>query len=228
MKKRISVEELSAYIDGESKHPEKVRQQIQQSEEIARQHMALAKVSAHVRALPEPEVRSGFANRVIASLETSTSRPALRWRLPAATSFAAVAAMIAFVAIVGLGNNDVVAPVETVASLPGVVDSGVVSFDEERALIAELERRLAANPDSEVVQQSSGFYDKPEPVEALSEDILLALAPADWAGTFGGLDGSRDYEMAVASLNDVEKDIFAHLLEDYAREDAQGQSAKNG
>jgi len=190
MKKRISVEELSAYIDGESRHPEKIRQQIQQSEEVARLHVGLSKVSAHVRALPEPQVRPGFANRVLASLETSESRPAMNWRLPAATSFAAVAALVAFVVFVGLQSDDAVSPVETVASSSTASDVNAVSLDEEQALVAELERRLAASPDS-MMLQGDAFYEEPAPVEALPEDMLLALAPEDWAGAFGRLHAQR-------------------------------------
>lgn len=225
MKKRISAEELSAYIDGESKHPEHVRQEIQESDEVARKHTALTKLSAQVRALPEPSVRPGFAGRVIASLETPEPRSVLGWRLPVGASLAAAAALFAFIAINGL-DDGVPPSVRIAVSTPAASVVSSIELEEE-ALVAELERRLADSPDFEMLR-NDGFYEAPDPAMTLPDDLLLALAPTDWVGTFGGLEGSRDYEVAVASLNESEKDIFVQMLEDYAREETLGQSARNG
>lgn len=225
MKKRISAEELSAYIDGESKHPEHVRQEIQESDEVARKHTALTRLSAQLRALPEPSVRPGFTGRVIASLETPESKPLLGWRLPVGASLAAAAALFAFVAINGI-DEGVPSSVRIAVSKPAAsVVSSIAS--EEAALVAELERRLADSPDSEILR-SDGLYEAPDPVVTLPDDLLLALAPTDWVGTLGGLESSRNYEVAVASLNDSEKDIFVQMLEEYAREETRGLSARNG
>ena len=68
MKKRISIEELSAYLDGEANHPDKVSRQLQESEDAARIYGALSKVSAHVRSLPKASVRPGFSARVLSSM----------------------------------------------------------------------------------------------------------------------------------------------------------------
>ena len=82
MKKRISIEELSAYLDGEAKNPGKVRQQLQESDDAARMYRALSKVSAHVRSLPKASVRSGFSGRVLAALEAPKPRRSSTWPVP--------------------------------------------------------------------------------------------------------------------------------------------------
>ena len=218
MKKRISITELSAYLDGEAKNPEKVKRQIQQSHEVARQHAELAEVAARVRALPEPELRPGFAGRVIASLSDQVVQPRLRWRLPATLS--AVTAAILFLFAVLTGLNDGVspsAPLETAVSAP----------EDEAAILAELQRQIAASPESHELLAGS-FYEASELVEDLPESLLVALAPSDWLETFSGPAATHDYRVEMASLNEGEKDIFVQLLEEHARDEIQGQAADEG
>lgn len=111
MKKHLTTKDISAYLDGEHKRPGEVQKHLQQCADCAREHTALAKVSAHVRALPAPEVTHGFAARVLRAIEGAA--PArritpIRWLAP-------LAAACALVAIVGY--NALNAP----QGLPGIV-----------------------------------------------------------------------------------------------------------
>ncbi len=226
MKKRISIEELSAYLDGEAKHPDKVRQQLQESDDAAHMYRALSKVSAHVRSLPKASVRPGFSRRVIASLETAKPRRSLTWPVPAWASLATVAA-VAVLAIIGL-NDTVESPVvRTAVSTPALITPQATVVEDEEALVAELERRISSGAESESLL-SGGLYEKEDPAEDLPADLLLALAPADWLNSLGGLSGPNDYQAEMNALTDSEKVIFAKLLEEYARVEMQGPSAQEG
>lgn len=65
------LDELSSYIDGESRDPERIARHLQSCPDCARRLVELRKLSAHLRALPEPEVHPAFATRVMASLAES-------------------------------------------------------------------------------------------------------------------------------------------------------------
>ena len=202
MKKRISIEELSAYLDGEAKHPDKVRQQLQGSDEATRMYQALSKVSSHVRSLPKANVRPGFAGRVIASLEATKPRRSLTWPVPAWASLAAVA-VVAVLAMIGL-NDTVESPgVQTAVSTPPTYTPQPTVVEDEDALVAELERRISSGADSEALL-SAGLYEEEDPVEELPADLLLALAPADWLNSLGGLSGPNDYQAEMNALSDSE------------------------
>jgi len=229
MKRWISIEELSAFLDGEAKHPEKARRLLQESEDAARKHAALSKVSAQVRSLPEPYVRPGFSGRVIASLEDSESRRSLPWQVPVGASLMA-AVLLAVIAVIGV--RDSVTPpavVHTVASTPAAqTRPETTALEDEDALVAELERLIASDRTSTAVL-SDGFYKEPEPVEELPADLFLALAPAGWLDSFDGLNGAPDYTTEMGALSDAEKVIFVRLLEEeYARTEMQGLSAREG
>ena len=225
MKKRISVEELSAFLDGEAKHPEEVLWLLQESEEVARKHAALSKVSAQVRSLPEPYVRPGFSGRVIASLQDSESHRSLPWQIPAGASLMAV--ILAVFAVVGLNDSVTPPAVQTAASAPAQITPETIALEVEDALVAELERRIASDRTSTAVL-SDGCYKEPEPVEGLPTDLLLALAPAGWLDSFGGLNEGSDYTTEMGALSDTEKRIFVQLLEEYARTETQGVAAREG
>lgn len=226
MKKRISSEELSAYLDGEAKNPAKIRQQLQESDDAARMYRALSKVSAHVRSLPVASVRSGFSGRVLASLEAQKPQRSSTWPVPVWVSLGATA-VVAVLVMIGL-NDTVESPdVQTAASMPAIYAPQPAALEDENALIAELERRISSGAEPEALL-SGGFYDESDPVEELPAELLLALVPADWANSLGGLNETADYRMEMNALSDSEKVIFAQLLDEYARVEKQGPSAQEG
>ena len=226
MKKRISSEELSAYLDGEAKNPAKIRRQLQESDDAARMYRALSKVSAHVRSLPKASVRSGFSARVLAALEAPKPQRSSTWPVPVWASLAA-AAVVAVLVTIGL--NDTVEPpaVQTAASRPAIDAPQPTTVEDEDVLVAELERRISSGAESEALL-SGGVYEETDPVEELPADLLLALVPADWVDSLGGLNEMADYRMEMNALSNSEKVIFAQLLDEYARVEKQGPSAQEG
>ncbi len=226
MKKRISIEELSAYLDGEAKNPDKVRQQLQESDAAARMYRALSKVSAHVKSLPKASVRPGFSRRVIASLEASEPRQSLTWPVPVWASLAA-AAVVAVLAMIGLNDPAESPAVKTAASTPTIYTAQPATVEDEDALVAELERRITSGAESEALL-SGGLFEQTDSVEELPADLLLALAPTDWMDSLGGLNGPNDYRTEMNALTDSEKIIFVQLLEEYTRAEVQSPSAQEG
>lgn len=110
MKKHLTTEDVSAFLDGEHDRPEDVRKHLQQCAECARRHVALQKVSAHVKALPECEVSHGFAARVMRAVEQpqrERRRRAGYW-IPVGAGLAAALAVA--VAVATLTDN--AAPVD--------------------------------------------------------------------------------------------------------------------
>ena len=226
MKKRISIEELSAYLDGEAKNPEKVRQHLRDSDDVARMYRALSKVSEHVRSLPEASVRPGFSGRVLASLESPNPRWSLTRSVPAWASLAAIAVVVVL-ALFNLNGTIDSPAVQTAASTPTIFTPQTTALEDEEALVAEFERRIASSTESEALL-SAGLYEEAGPVEELPADLLLALAPANWVDSLGGLNESSDYRMEMNALSDSERVIFAQLLDEYARVEMQGPSAQEG
>lgn len=225
MKKRISSEELSAYLDGEAKNPAKVRQQLQESDDAARMYRALSKVSAHVRSLPVASVRSGFSGRVLASLEAQKPRRSSTWPVPVWVSLGATA-VAAVLVMIGV-NDTVESPdVQTAASMPAIYAPPPVALEED-VLVAELERRISSGAESGALL-SEGLYEETDPIEELPAELLLALVPADWVDSLGGLNETADYRVEMNALSDSEKVIFAQLLDEYARVEKQGPSAQEG
>ena len=226
MKKRISIEELSAYLDGEAKHPDKVRQHLRDSDDGARMYQALSEVSEQLRSLPKASVRPGFSGRVLASLESPRPRWSLTRSVPAWASVAAVA-LVVVLALLSLDGTLDSPALQRAASTPMILSPQTTALEDEEALVAEFERRIASGTESEAFL-SSGLYGEAEPMEALPTDLLLALAPTDWVDSLGGLNETADYRMEMNALSRSEKVIFAQLLEDYARVEMRGPSAQEG
>lgn len=226
MKKRISIEELSAYLDGEAKDPDKVRRHLKDSDEGARMYRALSEVSKHVKSLPEQSVRPGFSGRVLASLESPKPRWSLTRSAPAWASLAA-AAVVVVLALLGLNDTIGSPAIQTAFSTPTVSTPQTTLLEDEEALVAEFERQIASGTESEALL-SAGIYEEPEPVQELPADLLIALAPADWLDSLGGLTGTTDYRTEMNALSNSEKAIFAQLLDEYARAETQGPSAQEG
>lgn len=68
--------QLSAYIDGEARHPERIAAHLDRCEACEREYQELLTLSASMKALPRPDVRPEFATRVMAHVRETTRRPA--------------------------------------------------------------------------------------------------------------------------------------------------------
>jgi len=224
MKKRITNEELSAFLDGEAQHPDEIERQIGQSEETAGRYRALSKISTHVRSLPALDARPGLSGRVAASLAESKSSRRFVWPLRAAAAVMAGAAFATILVVTDLDENTLPPASEMAVIVPGpVVPVEVTASGNEKDLVAELERRLAAELSPATIVSAS-YYENPGPLAELPEEILLALAPSDWLETFASLDSTQDYRTQIRSLSETEKSIFVQLLEEYAAVVTPGRS----
>lgn len=221
MGKHITTEDISAYLDGESKRPERIRQHLQRCAECARRHVALSKLSTHLRALEAPEVRLGFAGRVLATIEDSQPLREFTWRIPVGVAAGAAAALM-LVATLATVNAPRPLPLT-----PAPIAQMEIPQDEA-ALLFELEQRLAQGASSETLM-AGNFVEATAPAEDYASDLLLALADpmlidslaAEWSD-------SRDYQTELDQLDASEVDVFRQLLADYARKAVLGDPAQEG
>lgn len=93
---RHALDELSAYIDGCARAPERIARHLAQCPDCARRHVELLKLGAHLRALPDPAPVPDFADRVFARInaaQTAVPRAdrARNWRAAAVAAAAAFA-----------------------------------------------------------------------------------------------------------------------------------------
>ena len=91
-------EELSAYLDGEAEDAEKMARLLHEDSSAARQFLEMAKLSAHLKALPGPDIHPAFATRVLARVreEAPASRRSFRWAWIAGPAVAALLIGILF------------------------------------------------------------------------------------------------------------------------------------
>jgi len=222
MKKQITNEELSSFLDGEAKRPEEIERRIQQSEETARRYNTMSKISTQIRSLPELEVRPGLSGRVAASLGESNSSRRFVWPLRATVAALAVAALATVLVVTDLDENTLPPGLEIAINVPApVVPTEDTASETEKELVAELERRLSTASSASTFVSAS-YYENPEPLVELPEEILLALAPAVWLETFASLDSTQDYRIQLGSLSEMEKMIFVQLLEEYTAVETPG------
>lgn len=160
------LDELSDYIDGESRDPDRIARHLQFCPECARRHLELRKLSAHLRALPGPEVHPAFATRVLATLAESPA-PA-PWFPLAFPRFAAAAIMTLLVGA-GLWFARPDAPPKTTA--PAL---NVAWRDDARVVEA-----LAALLDTGAPVDLFGPSDDPSALEEMSEEDEFAWIPVD-------------------------------------------------
>lgn len=209
MSKHVPLEELSAYVDGEAADAEAIRAHVQRCEECARRQVELSKISSHLKALSEPEPRAGFAEGVARAIRDSGARGQRR-PLRVAVPLAAVA-VLAVATLFALSYRGTVEPRETpvIASLP------VQESDE--SLLAELEKRLASDPDPDSILMDP-YLEDGDGVEPSDEDMLLALASADWFDDLAAEWNGEDLESALTGLDQDETETFVLLLNEYAQE----------
>lgn len=211
MNKRISAKDLSAYIDGEARNAEAVHNAIEQSDTVAREYQALKDLSAKVQDLPEPELRPGFAQRVVAHVQDDApvASFAFPWRLPVAASLAAAAVVLVVTLLTGLNPNIAEPARSTVAQPAPETDT----MADEAALLAELERRVAAD---ESVQAfvTARFDNAPQPAELYTEDLVLALFASEDIASAGQAFTAHaaDYRPALRGLDEEQSIVLKELL----------------
>jgi hypothetical protein len=217
MSERHVLDELSAYIDGEARHPERIARHLRHCAGCARRHMELLKLSAHVAALPAPPDNPDLIGKVLAEIgrhqAAHEARPRLlafpvRRLIPLAAAAAlALAAGLGWLALrpesvpenTRLAENPELADEAVVVRLVGLIESGddLAYFDDA---------------------QAGPAIEAPAVVEPLPVDGLLlalaALAADDPEPAFFAGDVYDDLE----SLEEAEAAAFGELLTNYINE----------
>lgn len=219
------LDELSAYIDGEAAHPERIARHLQHCTECAQRHMALLRLSAHVQALPAPPENPDLLGRVLAEVgrvrAADEARPtvtpfASRWSVRAGLTVAAAAALLLAGGLTWRSFDTVETPVpvaQGVTEPPYLQDDAVVS--QLAALLDQgVDMALFEPVDAEVEEEVVGTI--PESGAAL-EALLVALAETAQPEPVNG-DGDEDVFGDVELLDGQEAVAFQALLATYLNE----------
>ena len=195
------LDELSAYIDGESREPQAIARHLQSCPECARRHVELSKLAQHVHALPAPEVLPSFASRITARLEGDDAVPRWRQRFLFQRAVPTAWALAAVLLIVGSAYV-VIQKVESLSEVPLIAESPPVPIDPDPEVLARiLDQGIWEAPFGEDESESAG-----ESVDLSVELLIDALA-----ATAGEVEAADWYE---------EEDLLM-VLEALAQEDVQ-------
>jgi hypothetical protein len=193
-------EEISAYLDGEAKSPEKVQAWLAKDDALAKRLAALRATSERMREWPESAPRPGFAKRVMANLETAPAEAAPAWRLALRAHAALAAAVLIGIVSFSLYAPETTAPVNTVPAL------NVSLVEEEQALVAQLAQRLSETP-GDVRLAAQGFYMPRRPAEVYDAQLLTLFADTDVTMAWTG-----DYSTPITQLDDAGRTAFRDVL----------------
>ena len=195
------LDELSAYIDGESHDPQRIARHLQSCPECARRHMELSKLAGHVHALRAPEVLPGFSERIAARVQADTPTPF--WRQPFVTQRVvptawALAAVLCIVGTAYVVIQQVEAPLRDVP----IATSPAEAIDPDPELLAHiLERGIWETP----------FEEADSEEDTMPADLSVDLLIDALAATVGEEGAEAWYE---------EEDLLA-ILETLAEADVQ-------
>lgn len=193
MKKHLTSEDLSAYMDGEYSRPADAQKHLQQCADCAHKHVAMQKLSAHVRSLPEPEVTIGFQARVMRAIEQPVPvrrNWASRYWMPIGAGLAATLAVM--VGVVYTPESQ--AP--TVESASGMSRETTTAIDLAGALGPDGSERDVLGGDPGVVG-----------------DMQIALADAAASRPVPSeFFRSADYNASIVALDAREKETLFQLL----------------
>lgn len=209
--KHISIDELSAYLDGEAKHPAAVREHLQRCAECAQRHAELGKLSSHLRTLPAPDVSPAFATRVMAAVREARPEPSgYRWLRWASGSFGVAVALV--LAAAWVMNRPPAAPPAVAANPPAQ------AVDADR-LMQVIEARIAQGEDPGAVEYAAADWDNTEAIPVSADLELALLAQSEWFDPLAEeVDSNTDVDTMISSLSPEQVRVFKQLLTAYAKE----------
>lgn len=216
MRNHLSSKELSAYIDGEARHPETVSAHLKTCTECEGHYRELVALSEQLRALPATNVRPGFVVRVLRALNEATpaqtpARPPLR--------LAAALAMTLFLSVTLLSvyyssKQSVPLPTPVAVSAPAVLPMTLAQ--QEEALILELEQLVAEHPAYDSPLLAYDITNDGEPTVATVDDMLLALMEDDALLQYGQTwIEDEDFDTTVNRLDRDQTETLKSLLREY-------------
>jgi hypothetical protein len=210
MSKDHVIEELSAYIDGEAKDPQRIARHLQHCEACARRHMELLRLAAHVQALSPPEVRPEFLTRVMAHVAEQEYAPSSRRFAFGGWRFALACATLVIGGLAGLAYHGLNRTESPDAAQTLVAESKI--YDNEDVVVDRFEHLMDQGADLSYLEESATVYPDdgdPVPVDELFD--VLADAAADDSYAEAG-DGGDDIEDMLDSLDAQEAEALRDML----------------
>lgn len=216
-------DELSAYLDGEARDPDRIQRLLQEDPEAAVRHAQMAKLSQHLKALPEPEVRPEFLTRVMAHVreqEVTPRRPVwIQFGLPVAAF-----AMLALVAgVIALSGNEAIAPVEDNVALvsnpmPTFAD---VDLTDDEVVVTQLAAMFARG---EIETEALGYYFTEGEVEGEEvegyDTVWTILDDTSWEDSYADYtDTESDWYADMLEATDDEWEILDEVVTEYVNEE---------
>lgn len=197
----LNLEELSAYLDGESENPDAMRLRIERDPDAARLAREWSGLSRDLGNLPAPKVHPAFSTRVMAHVRDSGRAGAFagrfRWWAPIAT--ASLAAAVIAVGWWAYAPPAVEAPVDRERALVRyVMERG------DNAVIDDIAAMIAQEPS--VLDEAFVEAEHEELLLSDSTDIwldVLADAPISWEST-DAVDVQDGLDSLLESLSDEE------------------------
>lgn len=175
--------ELSAYLDGEVRDPERIARHLQSCPDCARRHVELQELSRHLKALRGPEVHPAFVTRVMA--HTTDVQPERSW-IPRRSPRLATVLSVAVLAAAGAWRW-----------MPQTPDAPI-------PVPVALRVNLAWQDDTNVVEALSQLIDSGAPVDLFGD----VDEPGDTDDAVVGLDFMLE-SLAEASADADVVDPFA-------------------
>ncbi len=210
MKTHTTLENLSAYIDGEAKNADQVRAHLQQCAECAQRHLALAKISTDIQALPASEPRAGFAGRVVATIEDGDDAYRRRpwWQTVGAPVAMAATLLLAAGLFAAQRSMDMESTILTGETLPLVIGSAPATASQDSSSDS-----TDAWNNSDWIMASA---QEAEQEDTETEDLLLALAEIPWFDS-SEEDFDSDMDVALATVYSDQPEAVLEALTSYAR-----------
>lgn len=215
MKSLHVLKELSAYIDGEARDPERIARHLQSCPDCARRHLDLLKIAYQIRGLEGPPVSAGFEGRVVARAMEAPERE-FSWKWPGGHPLVACAAIFLVIAGVAAFNTmRADAPPLTGADSAPALNP---AWREDDAVVAALAHLLETGAPTDLFAVSDDadgeLLDGSDvPLEAVL-DVLAEGAIGDNTAdeAFAGLGAPLD------DLVELDQRVLSEMLEEYRGE----------
>jgi len=199
--------ELSEYLDGECRDPERIARHLQSCPDCARRHVELLKLSGHVRMLRGPEVHPAFVTRVMAhALETT---PARAWLPRLATRLAAVLCIAGLVAAGTWRWTPGSTPPTPSQPVSPLVN---VAFQDDARVVEALGRLMDDGAPTDLFGDPDEATEFEEPAVAL-DSVLDSLADDSLEDGFVDPFGQDELSGLMDSLEDEDIQILRSLLD---------------
>jgi hypothetical protein len=194
-KRHCSIDEISAYIDGESETPEQTAEHILLCPECMKLHQELTGLSTHLKALQTADPGPAFVTRVTALAAEQNRGHWFRRHITLRLRFASVIALATCVICVGVFAFLHNKPSANTPNAP---------YNATRAI--ENDDNLA----------DASLSDNEE--DLTGEDLLESLAETDWSVCIATDWETDDVDAIINDMNQDEAEALVDVVREYAQE----------